>query len=110
MRQFKDESVVISVDHEHAILCHGLIMATMDDFEFMWNLHESTLEPERRKLYLKVIGCIESEEILMEFIGRMFKSKFEWMDILRAAFSRHQIGLRVTLEFLNMNYDRVIEL
>lgn len=110
MRQFKDESVALSVDHESAILCHGLILATMDDFEFMWQLYESTSSPERRMFYLKVIGCIESKEILMEFMERMFERKSEWKDILRAACCTHRIGSRVTLEFLSKNYDRVIGL
>lgn len=110
MRQFKDEDAVLSVDHENTILCHGLIMATVDDFEFLWHLHSSTLDPKRRMLYLKVIGCIENGEILMEFMERMFERKSEWMDILRAAYSNNRIGLRVTLEFLSKNYNQVIGL
>lgn len=110
MRQFKDEGAVLSVDHENAILCHGLIMATLDDFEFIWHLHSSALDPKRRIFYLKVIGCIENEEILMEFMERMFERKSEWMDILRAAYSNNRIGLRMTLEFLSKNYNRVIGL
>jgi nuclear transport factor 2 (NTF2) superfamily protein len=85
-------------------------MATLNDFEFIWQLYSSTLDPERRMFYLKVIGCIESEEILMDFIERMFERKNEWRDILKAAYSNNRIGLRVSLEFLSKNYNRVIGL
>lgn len=111
MRQFKDEGVIISVDHERVILCHGLMMATRDDFEFMWHRYESAENLERKKFYLKVIGCIESEEILMEFLSRMLtKGSGEWREIIRASYSNHRVGLRVTLEFLKRNYDNVIGL
>lgn len=110
MRQFKDEGVIISVDHESVILCHGLMMATRDDFEFMWHLYESAENLERKKFYLKVIGCIENEEILMEFLSRMLTRSGEWREIIRASFSNHRVGLRVTLDFLKRNYDDVIGL
>lgn len=113
MRQFRDEgAAVLSVDHGEVALCNGLIMATKNDFEFMWQLHSnaSSDDLERKKFYLKVIGCIEDEEILMEFMMRMFESRDEWQEILRATYSRHQIGLRVTLDFLRRNYEDVIEL
>lgn len=96
-------------DHGDVALCNGLIMATKDDFEFIWQLHFNS-NLERKKFYLKVIGCIENEEILMEFMMRMFESRDEWQEILRATYSRHQIGLRVTLDFLRRNYGEVIEL
>ena len=104
------EGVILSVDHERVILCHGLMTATREDFELMWWLHDNAVDLERKKLYLKVIGCIESEEILMEFLMRIFQWKSEWQEILRAAYSNHQIGLRVTLGFLERNYDDIIGL
>lgn len=109
-QEFLFEGVALSVDHESVILCHGLMRATRDDFELMWLMHNNAGDLERKKLYLKAIGCIESEEILMEFLMRMFQWKNEWQEILRAAFSNHQIGLRVTLSFLERNYDDIIGL
>jgi hypothetical protein len=110
MRQFRDGTVVLSVDHGEVALCNGLILATKNDFEFMWQLHLNSNDLERKKFYLKVIGCIEDEEILMEFMMRMFERRDEWQEILRATYSRHQIGLRVTLDFFRRNYEDIIEL
>lgn len=110
MHQFKSEGVAISVDHEKVILCHGLTMATRDDFEFMWHLHNDAVDLERKRFYLKVIGCIENHEILMDFLMRMFIWRSEWDEILRAAYSNHRIGLQVALDFLTKNYDDVIGL
>lgn len=109
MRQFVMEGVKISVDHENVILCHGLILASRDDFEFMWHLHNNAVD-ERKKFYLKVIGCIESEEILMDFLSRMFELRNEWKEILLATITSNRIGLKVALDFLKTNYDRVIGL
>lgn len=109
-QEFVFEGVALSVDHESVILCHGLMAATRDDFELIWLLHTNAVDLERKKLLLKVIGCIESEEILMEFLMRIFQWKSEWQEILRAAYSNHQIGLRVTLDFLEQNYDDIIGL
>lgn len=109
-QEFLFEGVSLSVDHESVILCHGLMTATREDFELMWLLHDNTKDLGRKKLYLKVIGCIESEEILMEFLMRIFQWKNEWQEILRAAYSYHKIGLRVTLDFLERNYDDIIGL
>jgi hypothetical protein len=110
MRQFREGTAVLSVNHGDIVLCNGLIMATKNDFEFVWQLYSSSNDLERKKFYLKVMGCIEDGEILMEFMMRMFERKDEWQEILRATYSRHQIGLRVTLDFLRRNYDEVIEL
>lgn len=110
MRQFKSEGVAISVDHENVILCHGLTMATRDDFEFMWHLHNNAVDLERKKFYLKVIGCIENDEILMNFMMRIFEFRSEWKEILLAALSNHKIGLQVSLNFLQRNYDELIGL
>jgi DNA-binding response OmpR family regulator len=111
-----EEISAISVDHEAAIYCNGLITASRREFDFMWYLFTRTRDVARRRMLLKALGCVEDEMILMRFIRRIIESNDidnednEWETILRATFTNGPLGLNVTLNFLRYNYDDFIGL
>ncbi|KAG5671283.1 hypothetical protein PVAND_001488 [Polypedilum vanderplanki] len=109
-----EESPSLSIDHEDIIFCHGLIMATKYEFDFIWKVFKRTTSSSRRLFYLRAMGCIEDDEILMKFIMAIIESDDltadEIVTILKATYSHNHVGLRVTLQFLRSYYDAVIGL
>jgi len=106
-------------DHEAAIFCNGLRSAGRDEFDFMWNLFNSTSERTRRALLLRSMGCIENEELLTRFITQIIngtdnsidnRDNNEWMTIITSVYANGPIGLRVVLEFLRLHYEPLMEL
>lgn len=108
----KGQRTGFSTDHEPAIFCNGLLVADEPEFNFMWNLFNSTNDNSRRTFYLQSIGCMENERILTQFVERILTSNDldneindEWFTILQAVYLNGPVGLRVALKFMRVHYD-----
>lgn len=106
-----------SSDHEAALFCNGILMATEEEFSFVWNLYRSSKDASKRIFYLRSMGCIENEAILTRFIKTILdedsdidNTNNEWLTIVQAVYSNGPVGLRVTLTFLRSYPDEFIGL
>lgn len=105
-----------SNNHETALLCNGIRTAEQEEFDFMWNSFADSRDASRRTLYLRSIGCIDSEEILTRFINLILGFKdlsddsSEWLTIIQAVYTNGPIGLNVAMKFLREKYDDFIGL
>lgn len=106
--------VGFSSDHETSIFCSGILMATAQEFDFMWNLFNSTTDASRRKFYLRSMGCIENDDILTRFIKKVLEIDIsgnqndEWITIIEAVYRNGPIGMKVAQHFLRDEYDEMI--
>jgi hypothetical protein len=104
----------LSMDHREAIFCHGLIMATEDEFDYVWRIFASSTNAVARRFYVNALGCIEDDGILMKFITTIIQrdelNADDIVSIIKATYSHNHVGLNITLQFLRDNYDAVIEL
>lgn len=106
-----------SSDHEEALFCNGILMATEQEFSFMWNLYNSSTDALERRFYLSSMGCIENEDVLTRFINTILEvgvidntNNNEWLTIVQAVYRNGPIGLKVTLRFLRERFDDFIGL
>lgn len=109
--EFMEKGLQFPSDHEAALYCNGLLMAGKHEFDFMWNLFNGTDDSKERRLYLESMGCIENEDILMEFIKTIIESddidkdSTEWLTIVEAVYANGPIGLSVILRFMRTYYN-----
>jgi hypothetical protein len=108
--------VGFSSDHETALFCNGILKADEKEFDFMWNLFNSSTIATSRSFYLRSMGCIENEEILTRLIKTIIESKDidnrnnEWLTIVQAVYANGPIGMKVAMKFMRENYDEFIGL
>lgn len=109
-----EKRVGFSSDHETSIFCNGILMATAQEFNYMWNLFNSTTNASRRKFYLRSMGCIENNEILTIFINKVLDDDIsgngndEWITIIEAVYRNGPIGMKVAQHFLRGEYEEII--
>lgn len=88
-------------------------MAQAEEFDFVWNLFRISSDAARRKFYIRSIGCMENEEILMRFIRKVLDDDItadnsgndEWISIIEAVYRNGPIGMKVAQHFLRTEYE-----
>lgn len=89
-------------------------MGKASEFDFIWNLFNSSTDAAERKFYLRSIGCIEDKEILTRFISEVLESDIsgngndEWITIIEAVYRNGPIGMKVAQRFLRDEYNFII--
>ncbi|KAL7025611.1 hypothetical protein ACKWTF_013562 [Chironomus riparius] len=101
-----NSEVTISTDHRATIMCNGAITGGVLIYGFLWESYIKAIQASEKSLLLKTIGCIENREILHEYIRRYSRvSDDEWFTVIQSVYSNGPIGLKITMEFLNDEYQ-----
>lgn len=115
-KEFVAGDAVIAPDLQSAIYCNGLRQGDRTDYEFLLDKMFASKNQGERTLIIAAIGCNQDSDILKEFLDLTVQVKGSKMrlqeksKILAAPINNGELGLRVLIDFVEKNFEKILEI
>lgn len=112
VRSMLNNSIEVEIDHRSQVYCAGLRTANSDLFLAFWNRLFNIEDITLRTLMGNALGCSEITANLVILLDTTLDPTVNYMDgerlrLLAAAAGNTNIGLEVTLNFIENNFQRI---
>lgn len=110
LKDLMNSNIAIEPNLEYQVYCNGLRQSSDEVFNFVFNKLMNTTEQSLRNNLISALGCSLKESQLETFVASSIDTNNnlrsqERTIILSAAYSRGQVGLYATIDFLDKNWQ-----
>ncbi|CAG9818324.1 unnamed protein product [Phaedon cochleariae] len=115
-QEYKTNSSSLDNNLRDVVLCYGLKNSekVTDDYNFLLNVFEKSTSPVEQHAILVALGCIEDEEVLLEYLSLTINKtssirQQDYSTLFSSVYYKSKKGLNVALSFLEDNFDKIEE-
>ncbi|XP_017073636.1 aminopeptidase N [Drosophila eugracilis] len=110
-----EEGTVIEPNLQSQVYCNGLRQTSDKNFDFVYNKLLNSTDQAERRLLISALGCSQNADQVQKFVSSSIVKlnglrEQERITLLSPAYSRGEVGLLASIEFLQENWEEYAQL
>ncbi|KAH8293674.1 hypothetical protein KR054_002725, partial [Drosophila jambulina] len=110
-----EQGTAIEPNLQSQVYCNGLRQADSKIFDFVYNKLMNSNDQAERRLLISALGCSQDATLLEKFVSSSIDQTNslrvqERITLLSPAYSRGEVGLLASIEFLQENWEEYAQL
>ncbi|XP_044314598.1 aminopeptidase N [Drosophila rhopaloa] len=110
-----EDGTVIEPNLQSQVYCNALKQSDDKNFDFVYNKLMSSTDQAERRLLISALGCAQNTAQLEKFVSSSIDQSNglrvqERITLLSPAYSRGEVGLLASIDFLQRNWDEYAQL